>query len=344
MLRYGDKGEKVRAVQTALKHLSAHMEKPSLDPGPVDGHLGPKTRQALNLWFAAAGIAHRPNEWDTERLHIAADSAGGVVHVPTMAAWFDRSGILSPGRCIELSRGVMDEVCLFLMGMKHKDYDTFKGATHLKNVTTLYKQEGIGVHWTMWSRPFTRAGKRNFRELVAAAADVGAGLDLDREWSSKGWKQADTDFLCDALRGFPGVVGVNDYASMQHETGKVIEALAANKVHVEARPQAYSVDHVTWKGHTLTQPDSVYWPGTTQRYAMSDKRWGRFANHPTVDLGIGLAIYKQVWSGRPMDARRSVMTQIQAAMEYKPNRLLFWDGERLQPGAAVRKVLLSLRG
>lgn len=348
MVRYGDTSEDVREVQIALKQLAQHMQKPSLDPGPVDSVLGPKTRQALNLWFAAAGIAHKPNEWPTRDLKVAADCMGGVDaeprELPLLCAWYDRSGILSHRRCISLAEGVVDEVALFLHGTKERDYELLKGLTHIKNVSMHYRDAGLGVHWTVWNRPFTRAGKKNFRELVAAAASQGIGLDFDREFAAKGWKQSDTDFMCEALRGCGVVVGINDYASMQHSTGQLIKALAAHGVDVEARPQAYSVDHTTWGGHKLTQPDSVYWPGATQKYAMSERRWGALSDVSGVSLGMGLAIYKQHWSGRPMDAEKSVKTQVEAALGYEPRRLLFWDGERLQPGASVRKALLGLKG
>jgi hypothetical protein len=335
-VKYGSKGERVRQAQQQLKRLAVHLPNPDLDPGPVDGILGPKTRGALNAFAASIPMA----------LEKAAGSCSSdkPAALPPVFAWFDRSGILSPERCIRLGAGLLDRAKLFTQGLEHKPFQMLRGASEVSAVVAEYRAHGIDCDLTVWSRQPRRAEDRaRLGAYVDLCAQLGVRADLDREHVIRGERDADRRVLVDAFRGSGVTVCLNDYAYVQRATVKLARELSAAGVRVVLSPQAYSVDFVRYLPPAKQQirPGSVYWPGATQMAAMRPNAWGQLYSQGVYGLDFGLAAYKQRWANRPMDADRSIRAQVKAAMLHNPSSIGFWHGESLT--GQVRLTLEALK-
>lgn len=183
------------------------------------------------------------------------------------------------------------------------------------------EKAGIGVDLTCWIWPHEKYAEQlvdYYLECKKHFPNVRLDLDAEFAWSSRLAGDQMRNKVAKYIYGrvAPGDVSVNDYASLQPST----ELLIVPGVRI--RPQAYSVGYVARKGEkVVTDKNSVYWPGRTQKFAMSDRIWGQFDTKVN-PLEFGLAAYKPV---KGLTIKQQIDMQVEAAMKYKPKELWFWQ-------------------
>lgn len=248
---------------------------------------------------------------------------------PELCFWIDRtwkdSGDLEKylKLCTELR---VSRVGLFVNGV---DYNPFKNpgnpflpfASQEKLINAVKRFNAIGVKCdlTCWIWPHPKYIEKLIEYVKPVLEIPGTRLDLDAE-SAWATSYADDSKRRDCVKLLfsliePEKVSINDYASLQDCTRLLFVS------GVRLRPQAYSVGYVMRNGNKLvTTPSSYYWPGTTQKNAMSDKLWGHYSKSHQID--IGLACYKPIPSFPKI---QQIQTQVEVAKRYKPIELWFWQ-------------------
>ena len=264
---------------------------------------------------------------------------------PDLCFWIDRSWKTDYKRhlavCKELN---VKRVGLFLNGLevnpfKHntKPFEPFATRDKLFEVVKQYNDVGINCDLTTWIWPHEDYVKRMV-DYAQPLLESGCRLDLDSEspWASGFGTALKRDKASKLLYSLvkPELVSVNDYASLQSVTKSLIVP------GIRLRPQAYSVGYVNRAGgKVVTTPKSVYWPGVTQKYVMSNKLWGSYKNSHQIDFG--LAAYKPI-SG--LSVYEQISRQVNQAMVYKPKEVWFWQMASLNDSyvAGIKKTFSEL--
>lgn len=189
-----------------------------------------------------------------------------------------------------------------------------------KYVEKCYKNN-IGVDMTCWIWPhkkYTEELLKYFLEIKREFPDVRLDLDTEFAFASKLVNDSVRKEISQMIYSQvdPRSVSVNDYASLQNQTRYLIVD------GVRIRPQAYSVGYVTRKGQKIiTESTSIYYPGRTQRYAMSSSKWGSYKQDKN-PLDIGIALYKPV---KGLTIQQQVDMQFQECLKYKPEEIWGWQ-------------------
>lgn len=245
--------------------------------------------------------------------------------------WIDRTWRTDLKSYIKLGRQL--SVTRFGLFVNPSDNNPFKNAgspQYFKPFVTVEQmikaiaeceKAGIGVDLTCWIWPHEKYVEQlvdYYLECKKHFPNVRLDLDAEFAWSSRlaGDQMRNKVAKYIYSRVAPGDVSVNDYAGLQPST----ELLIVPGVRI--RPQAYSVGYVARKGEkVVTDKNSVYWPGRTQKFAMSDRIWGQFDTKVN-PLEFGLAAYKPV---KGLTIKQQIDMQVEAAMKYKPKELWFWQ-------------------
>lgn len=316
-LRAAGSGRKVRppsfrsdvaALQVWLNTEGAGLEE--------DGKLGPATDAAL----ARYGLPP-------------------ATEVPQLCAWVGRAWASEPKAMAEKAQELgLSRVSMFLNPLDGTGiFSCFGSEARMVAALDAFASAGVGVDFTawIWPRPSYVSG------MQAAISDVldeyrGVRLCLDCEgpWGRPAPARERAAVVSALTDWLPAErLMVTDYASIQEPT--VTLCLPG----VTVVPQVYSVAETR---NGVTDPSSIYWPGRTQPYGMHPRRWGGMLE--TCPLEMGLASYKPFpaspggFSGSPGEWQ--VLTQVRAAMWYRPRRLWFWELTRMAPAheSTIRRL------
>ena len=320
----------VLALQKRI-NASGHLDADG-KPLAEDGRLGPKTRAAIAWWSARSAIF-----------------AEAPCRVPPFTAWINRTGVLAPHRLIDDLRGLVDEVSLCVNGIPvHNGGGMFATLDRTSAAMTRWREAGYGVVPMLQAiRLQSQHQQQTYRDVLSLCRIHDTDLELDTEGSVVRWTQQDRGILvamvqAERARGWTGRIRVNDYAALQQQTVRIIEALQAAGVAVVATPQAYSVDSTSYsRDLSLTAPGGVHWPGVTQAFAA--RQWAPVWD--TTERFMGLASYKQGWrraDQRPMTTEEAIRTAVKAAIAAGAKRIQWWEAGTLSAPGPVRNTIEAL--
>ncbi len=250
--------------------------------------------------------------------------------IQRIGAWSDRTALSRPEEYAARAEDLgLTDVSLFVTSLRDRAFKLIRSVATVERAVRAFQRRGIAVHLSTWVRPHRAYLTPLAATLAPLCQDLGVvTLDLDTEsaWRSKGRAhKAMADFLFDGLsnRGLTIPVGVNDYASLQRCTRPLLDRADI------ARPQLYSVEYVRHgkvgsDGRAWTTPESVYWPGRTQRYGMAMRLWGSYLG--ARQFVAGLAAYHQAWRRYPeMSAEDAMRMCFDSAQDLGAEAVWYWS-------------------
>ena len=248
---------------------------------------------------------------------------------PELCFWIDRSwkDIENLEKYIKICSELrVSRVGLFVNGIDHNPFNKpanpffpFTSQEKLINAVKKFGEKGIKCDLTCWIWPHPQYIEKMVAYVKPVLEIPGTRLDLDSEsaWATKyadNGKRVDCAKLLYSLIP-PEKISINDYASLQDCTRLLF------KEGVRLRPQAYSVGYVVRNGQKVyTTSSSYYWPGTTQRNAMSERMWGKYLKTHQID--IGLACYKPI---NGLSKLEQIKIQVEVAKKYNSKEIWFWQ-------------------
>lgn len=281
----------------------------------VDGKMGPATKAAVEEFGEPA-----------------------PVEVPPLDAWIGRNWASEATALADKTAHLgLGRVSLFLTPLEARGrFEAFGGEKQIIHALDAFKKVGVGVDFTVWIWPrlsYLSGMQAAISDVLDEYRDVRLCLDCEGPWGRKATdleRMQVREALVDWLG--PARLAVTDYASIQAPT----RVLCVPGVTV--MPQLYSVAY-TREGDT--GESSVYWPGRTQPYGMHPQRWGGHAGE--CPLEIGLAAYKpfaKAPKGFESPEEWQIVTQVRAALWFRPRRLVFWELVRMtaQHEAVIRRL------
>tara|TARA_R110000824_G_scaffold125273_2_gene284294 strand:- start:1053 stop:2132 length:1080 start_codon:yes stop_codon:yes gene_type:complete len=161
-----------------------------------------------------------------------------------------------------------------------------------------YMALGMDTHVTCWlhtDRSYLLAMRRYVDALVAQ--DCIESLEWDTEHMTNQGRGVSQEALADVVEIFadlPIPIAITGYGFATGRDKRLTDELVKAGVSVQTFGQAYSVAFVNRGGKRMdTTPKSVYYPGRSQKAALSKGSWGRWRHDSRVETCLGLAAYKQ---------------------------------------------------
>ncbi len=265
-----------------------------------------------------------------DSLEVVTPNSIGENNKVVKCLWVDRTWRTELDSYLKLCRQLsISRLGLFVNPAENNPFKTFNGQYFKPFVNSEQmckfigecEKAGVKVDLTCWIWPHEKYVEQlvdYFLECKKKFPSLRLDLDTEFAWASKVAGDQMRNKIAKYLysRVAPEDVSVNDYASLQPCT----ELLIVPGVRI--RPQAYSVGYVARKGEkVITDKNSVYWPGRTQKFAMSENIWGRY-NRQVNPVEFGLAAYKPV---KNLTVKQQVDMQVAAALKYSPKELWFWQ-------------------
>lgn len=244
--------------------------------------------------------------------------------------WVDRSWRTSQTSILKTCKQLnVARLGLFVNGLEthpfkvgNNFYRPFESDLRMCKDIEVYLNNGIKVDLTTWIYPHKKYAQEMLDYTLGIIGKFGRGdvrLDLDSEscWSTKfgnsDSRKEVSKIIYDRIE--PKLVSINDYCTLQNQT----ESLIVPGCRI--RPQAYSVGWVVRGGEKVyTKPNSIYYPGNTQKVSMGKNYWGQYKDSNILEFG--LSAYKPV---QGLTIQQQVRLQISEALKYNPTEIWFWQ-------------------